>query len=334
LNKESRVSIITPCYNAEDFIKETINSVLNQSHRFIDYIVVDDGSTDNSLKILDTYKDRITVLEAPHKGACAARNKGAELAKGDYLLFLDADDTLDENTIEVFLNEIKNQNNTLVACNWKRLNYTENKWVTTPSGLSDTPPNNDFIKGWLSGWYVPPAGILWPKKLFENTGGWDESLAANQDGDLILRALISGVNIKLTKNTNVYYRHHDASKISISSSKSSRHLASRMKVLEKVTNSLGENQKLEQYKIEIGKGYHNLARNNFKTDAKLAKSCETNAKKYAGKHRFSGSKTHVCLSRIFGLENKEKFADILSNIGFKKSKRKKSESLAELSKNG
>lgn len=334
MNKDIIVSIITPCYNSEEFIEETITSVLNQSHRFIDYIVVDDGSTDNSLKILDNYKDTVTIIEGAHNGACAARNKGAEIAKGDYLLFLDADDTLDKNTIEVFLNEIKNQNSTLVACNWKRLNYTENRWVAIPSGLSDTPPNNDFIKGWLSGWYVPPAGILWPKQLFESTGGWDVNLAANQDGDLILRALISGVDIKLTNKTTVYYRHHATSKISISSSKSSRHLSSRMKVLKKVASSLEDNQKLEQYKIEIGKGYHNLARNNFKTDAKLARLCETSAKQFAGKHRFSGSKIHVCLSQIFGLENKEKFADILSIIGFKKSKRKKSESLAELSKNG
>lgn len=334
MNKDIIVSIITPCYNAEGFIEETITSVLNQSYKAIEYIIVDDGSTDNSLKILDTYKDHLIVVEGAHKGACAARNKGAEIAKGEYLLFLDADDTLEKNTIEVFLNEIKNLSNTLVACNWKRLNFTENKWLATPSGLSDAPTNNDFIQGWLSGWYVPPAGILWSKQIFENTGGWDESLAANQDGDLILRALIKDVKIKLTNKTTVYYRHHNSNKISISSSKSSRHLASRIKVLKKVANSLEEKQKLEEYKIEIGKGYHNLARNNFKTDTELARLCETNAKKYAGKYRFSGSKIHVCVSRIFGLEKKEKFAEFISNFGFKTSKRKKSEALAELSKNG
>jgi O-antigen biosynthesis protein len=333
LEKNIIVSIITPCYNAEEFIDETIISVLNQSYHSIQYIVVDDGSTDNSLKILNTYKNNITLVKGAHKGACAARNRGAEIAKGDYLLFLDADDILETNTIEVFLSEINGKPNTLVACNWKRLNYVDDKWISGLSGLSKMPPNNDFIKGWLSGWYVPPVGVLWTKYLYDKTGGWDESLAANQDGDLILRALISGVNIHLVNNTSVFYRHHASNKISISSSKSSRHLKSRMKVLKKVIGLLDEKKILDNYKIDIGKSYHSLARNNFKTNIKFARLCELKAKEYAGKYRFSGSKTHVYLSRIFGLEKKEKLAEVLSGFGFKKTKRKKSESIIELLKN-
>lgn len=334
MNKDALVSIITPSYNAAEFIEETIKSVLNQSYKSIEYIIVDDGSTDDTLAIINKYGDSLKVVSSQHKGACTARNIGAEIASGDYFLFLDADDIIENNTIEVFLNKIIHLDNTLIGCNWKRLNLNKNEWEILDSGLNSFPKNNDFVHGWLSGWYIVPAGIFWTKSIFKRIGGWDESLAANQDGDLILRALIDGVKINLTNETTVYYRHHNSDRVSISSTKSVRNLDSRMRVLEKVVNLLKDKDSLENYKIDIGQLYHKLARNNFSVDKNLARICNDRAKKYAGNQRFIGSKIHVLLTKIFGLETKEFLANFLSNIGMSKSMRKKSKTLKELSKNG
>ena len=90
-----KVSVILPVYNVEKYLKECLDSILNQTLQEIEVICVDDGSTDRSLEILREYekKDkRVIVLTQENKGAGAARNKGLAIAKGEYLSFLDSDD--------------------------------------------------------------------------------------------------------------------------------------------------------------------------------------------------------------------------------------------------
>lgn len=97
-NSNILVSVIIPVYNAEKFIEETIGSVLSQSLKNIEIILVDDGSTDNSLKICEQFlqKDlRIKLLRQENSGVSNARNNGLELANGEYIFFMDSDDTID-----------------------------------------------------------------------------------------------------------------------------------------------------------------------------------------------------------------------------------------------
>lgn len=99
----SLVSIIIPVYNAEDLLSRCINSIINQSHSRIEIILINDGSTDNSGSICDHYGNldtRIRVVHLKNKGVANARNKGIELAKGEYIQFVDSDDWLEEDTIE------------------------------------------------------------------------------------------------------------------------------------------------------------------------------------------------------------------------------------------
>ena len=96
-----RVSILIPCYNGESFVREAIDSALNQTWANVEVVVVDDGSTDNSVDILKSYGDRIICETGPNRGACAARNRAFELSSGDLIQYLDADDKLclDKQTI-------------------------------------------------------------------------------------------------------------------------------------------------------------------------------------------------------------------------------------------
>ena len=92
---EVKVSVIIPVYNVEKYLRECIDSILNQTLHELELICVDDGSTDGSLEILQAYEkkdNRVTVLTQHNQGAGAARNKGLQIAKGEYLSFLDADD--------------------------------------------------------------------------------------------------------------------------------------------------------------------------------------------------------------------------------------------------
>jgi glycosyltransferase involved in cell wall biosynthesis len=106
-----KFSIITVCYNAEDCIEGTIKSVLHQSYKNIEYIIIDGGSTDNTLKIINKYRGDIDVIvsESDH-GIYNAMNKGQKLAKGQYLNFLNAGDTFSKkNTLSIVNENIKNE---------------------------------------------------------------------------------------------------------------------------------------------------------------------------------------------------------------------------------
>ena len=100
---KAKVSVIVPVYNVESYLEECLDSIINQTFKDIEIILVNDGSTDSSPKIMELYasKDsRITVLNQPNKGVSAARNAGIEQASGEYFLFVDSDDMIVPDAIE------------------------------------------------------------------------------------------------------------------------------------------------------------------------------------------------------------------------------------------
>jgi Glycosyltransferases involved in cell wall biogenesis len=95
------VSIIIPAYNAEQWIEEAVNSCLNQSYKNIEVIVVNDGSTDGTLSVVQQISDsRLKVFSQMNMGACVARNRGFDESQGEYVNFFDADDTMYPDAIE------------------------------------------------------------------------------------------------------------------------------------------------------------------------------------------------------------------------------------------
>lgn len=102
----SQVSIIVPCYNVENYIEKCIVSICNQTYKNIQIIIVEDGATDNTSEIIDRLAltdKRIQVLHKPNAGVSAARNSGIEIAKGEYIVFIDGDDYLATDYVEYML---------------------------------------------------------------------------------------------------------------------------------------------------------------------------------------------------------------------------------------
>ena len=98
-----KISVIIPVYNVEKYLRECLESILNQTFQDFEIICVDDGSTDRSLDILQEYKrkdDRFVILQQRHAGAGAARNHGLKLAEGKYIQFLDSDDYFEPTLLE------------------------------------------------------------------------------------------------------------------------------------------------------------------------------------------------------------------------------------------
>ena len=115
------ISIIVPVYNVEEYLSRCIDSILNQTFTAFELILVDDGSTDNSGLICDEYKkidSRIKVIHKENGGLSSARNSGLNIASGEYVAFVDSDDLIDRNMIELMINCANNNDADIVSCSY------------------------------------------------------------------------------------------------------------------------------------------------------------------------------------------------------------------------
>ena len=114
---EPLVTVITPCCNAAPFVAETIESVLAQSYPHIEHIVIDDGSVDASWEVIQKYVPRVTAVRLErNRGGSYARNRGAERARGEFLMFLDADDLIAPDTIGALVKAARQQTGAIAMC--------------------------------------------------------------------------------------------------------------------------------------------------------------------------------------------------------------------------
>lgn len=129
-----KVSVIVPVYNVEDYLEECINSILNQTLKDIEVICVDDGSTDHSYEILtDLQKkdDRLVVIRQKNEYAGAARNKGIEIAQGEYLVFLDSDDFFEKDLLECMYDACVRDDADICVCDADNYDNAEKKYFDT-----------------------------------------------------------------------------------------------------------------------------------------------------------------------------------------------------------
>ena len=111
------ISIIIPVYNVSKYLRVCLDSVINQTYKDLEIICINDGSLDNSLDILKEYSNkdnRIIIIDKKNSGVSAARNDGIERSSGEYLFFIDSDDYIDNDFIEVFYNNAKKNDSDLV----------------------------------------------------------------------------------------------------------------------------------------------------------------------------------------------------------------------------
>lgn len=115
----SKISVIIPVYNVEEYLAECLDSVINQTYKNIEIICVNDGSTDNSLKILEEYSkkdNRVQIITQENRGLSEARNSGIKASTGEYIYFIDSDDWIELNALEVLIEKIKKDNADIVEC--------------------------------------------------------------------------------------------------------------------------------------------------------------------------------------------------------------------------
>ncbi len=135
-NSLNLISVIIPCYNAEKTIVNCINSVLNQTYKNLEIIIVNDGSTDKSLKIIKTIKDkRIKIIDKKNEGSWKARIDGIKSASGDYITFIDSDDEYDKFFVEKSYQSLQNEKSDIAIVGYERID-SETKKVLAREMLS------------------------------------------------------------------------------------------------------------------------------------------------------------------------------------------------------
>lgn len=192
----SLVSVIIPTYNRASIIGSTIRNILEQTYTNFEVIVVDDGSTDDTLAVLEQFGDRIRVLRQANCGAGAARNRGLAAAKGDIIAFQDSDDTWHSTKLarQVGLLERIGPSVSLCLCN-ARVYFKKAKQPTSFDRASLNPPSEEGI--WTNVPEVLAAGFVLFNQcsairtdVLRKVGGFNESMRFMEDYDLALRLAI------------------------------------------------------------------------------------------------------------------------------------------------
>jgi len=178
------VSVIIPTYNRGWILKEAIDSVLAQEFRDFELIVVDDGSTDNTPQILESYAQDLTVIRQPNRGVSAARNRGIVAANGRLISFLDSDDLWLPRKLSSQVNFFNSNPEAVI-------NQTEEIWIR--NGVRVNPktrhhkPSGMIFEQSLALCLVSPSAVMMKRFLFDAVGLFDEDLPACEDYDLWLR---------------------------------------------------------------------------------------------------------------------------------------------------
>lgn len=274
------VSVVIPCYNAEKWIAETIRSVLHQSYANTEIIVIDDGSSDNSAAVVHSFGDKVRLETGPNRGGCAARNRGLEIARGEYIQFLDADDVLSKEKIELQLNSLKSCSPEGIAvCAWSyfstgsasRVINVRPYWTSYSQGI------DLLIDIWLHGGYFPSHCWLVPRRLIEKSGDWNEALSADQDGEFFGRILALCGPVVFVPGAFAFYRTPAVG--NVSSSRAPRALCSRILATESVASLILSHGNNSSARASVASRWQNLAYHLSQYNMDLARDAASRAAK-------------------------------------------------------
>lgn len=192
------ISVILPVFNGEKYVEQAVESVIAQEYEPLELIVVNDGSVDNTERVLEKYKGKIRYYYQQNKGVSAARNKGLEVAMGEFITFIDADDTWPPGKIDLHLSEFEKNDSIGISiglsykCIYEDLHEIE---------IEEAHRSASF--------HLLLGSSLTKKSMFDRVGFFDEDLLLGQDTDWFFRARELNVSIAVIKKVVLYYRKHE-----------------------------------------------------------------------------------------------------------------------------
>jgi glycosyltransferase involved in cell wall biosynthesis len=210
-----KVSVVIPVFNAEKYLAECIESLLNQSLKECEFIFVNDGSADQSKTIIEKYKEedsRIVLINQENQGASAARNNGLKIASGEYVGFVDADDYIERDMYERLLLSAKQGNCDIVISNFES-EIDGSKVITKFPFPIDNVLHKDFIEQKVYPYFIMKDNLntVWNKIyknkiIIQNLIKFPENIALGEDGTFNMYAFSHATTMKYIDYTGYHYR--------------------------------------------------------------------------------------------------------------------------------
>lgn len=207
---EPLVSILIPAYNAQNWLADTLRSALDQTWKRKEIIVVDDGSSDQTLAIARSFeREGVKVATQKNQGAAATRNAAFGLSSGEYIQWLDADDLLSPNKVARQLERLQASGNRrmLASCGWGKFLYRYYRAQFVPTPLwCDLNKAEWLVRKMGQNLHMQTATWLVPRELTEAAGPWNTALLGDDDGEYFCRVLMASDGVLFVPEARVYYR--------------------------------------------------------------------------------------------------------------------------------
>jgi glycosyltransferase involved in cell wall biosynthesis len=198
------VSVLIPCYNAEPFLGEAIESVLSQSFPPEEVIVIDDGSTDGSPSVASSFGRRVRLISVTHAGAAGARNAGLLAAQEEFVAWLDADDVWAPHKLEYQLPKMEDARVGLV---YSQIQHIMTNTKDDDAWPTDLPHGNIFERLYLQRNFIATSSVVVRRRALIDAGGFDQSVAPAEDVDAWLRVALQWCVAAVPRVLSFYRKH-------------------------------------------------------------------------------------------------------------------------------
>jgi glycosyltransferase involved in cell wall biosynthesis len=270
---QATVSILIPCYNAEKYIGETLESVFRQTWRTLEVIVVDDGSQDASVAEAKRFESAgLTILHQPNTGASAARNRAYRASSGDFIQFLDADDVIAPDKIALQMQRLIRRPLCITSCEWARFTFSPHqaRFLRQPE-WRDLDALDWLALSLRNGFNMMfPALWLIPRGIAEGAGQWTQELTVGDDFEYFVRVLLRSESVLFCKGARAYYRSGMPGSLSACNNASA--WMSAFRGLEISTTRVLAREHSRRMRRAFAICFQQLAHGAYPYDAKLARS--------------------------------------------------------------
>jgi glycosyltransferase involved in cell wall biosynthesis len=297
-----KVSVLIPCYNAEAYIGETLESVFRQSWPEIEIVVVDDGSTDQSRKTISSFKrSNLRLIHQTNRGQTAALNQCLQHVTGAYIQYLDADDLIAANKIELQMDRLRHQPNCVASAPWGRFqDNPEEAWFDFAAEWQDLDSLDWLATSRANGLGMMfPALWLIPTGVARAAGPWREELTLNNDAEYFTRVILSVQRVLFCEGARCYYRSGIPG--SLSGRKSAKAWASQFRVIDLCESYVLAYENSERMRRGFALSWQHLAHACYPYDRQLAERALERAKALheVEIHPTGGTGFHIA-SRLLG----------------------------------
>lgn len=245
------VSVVIPCRNAERFLGDAIRSALAQTYDHVEVIVVDDGSSDRSREVAAAFGDRIRLIAQPHRGGNAARNAGIARSRGEYILFLDADDLLAPTCASTRAEILLSRPDVGLVAGWYREIDEAGRLLPRVPELRRVGSLPAFRQAVRRNW-GPPVGWMFRREAYDRCGGFDPLLRSCQDWDFVIRLALR-YEVAYVPEVEAFYR-----KVAGSVSSDPGRMLTEARKLQRKNRAYAE--RALQYRLDCGYGTFELGR--------------------------------------------------------------------------